>query len=662
MTPGRESNSSPAKHLALRFGPGEPAGFTSVGVAGFQDLNPAAVVRELVQNSLDAAREAGRKIACVRFEVVEHRIDLVPGIREFREAFGSACETQKRLGSGGLPSQARPVVRAIQQALERDRCQSLFVLDNGVGLNAERMNGLLGDGLSVKADSGAGAFGNGHYTVIPASDLRYILYGGLSRDETAICAGHAILASHEQDGRVCGKDGYLIKSFREGALFDRYEFARGEQVPRYLEQKLQWIAQNWGPGTVVAVPAFNRFRVSEEKKDLWGLVVRPAACSFFAAIHQGSLRLEVVERGRERILDDRTIASELQDAASEKRSRAFLSGSRAKGAYDTLVLGRTHKVKTAAGDLSIKLRELLDGGVSRVDLCRAGMWVSDDLPKLRRSQLSDLKPFHCVIDLNAGHHEIYKLVRAAEGPLHNHIEARKWLPKEQRDKLEGAFQQIAAAIRENIGAFSDDPVRVDDVLAFNTQGVELGGRQSARRGMFAEMRLYHPEAEPADEASEDGRAGGRSESHGGGGGRTARPTGRPVRLHALAVPTAPRSCRVELRPAESFAAAEVRFALDESIDETCDRIGGETYVLIHDVKLDGQAVDPSVLTKNGTAEAVGVGLEVWSAGQTRILEFGFRLPASVQVPDGTKVVLKTIVFRRAKRKRAVAALAGEEGE
>ncbi len=54
--------------------------------------------------------------------------------------------------------------------------------------------------------------------------------------------------------------------------------------------------------------------------------------------------------------------------------------------------------------------------------------------------------------------------------------------------------------------------------------------------------------------------------------------------------------------------AEVRFALDESIDEMYDRIGDETYVLIHDVKLDGQTVDPSVLMKNGTAEAVGVGL------------------------------------------------------
>ena len=49
-----------SKHLDLKFGPGNSAGFTPAGVAGFTNLRPAAVVRELIQNSLDAAREAQR--------------------------------------------------------------------------------------------------------------------------------------------------------------------------------------------------------------------------------------------------------------------------------------------------------------------------------------------------------------------------------------------------------------------------------------------------------------------------------------------------------------------------------------------------------------------------------------------------------------------------
>ena len=61
------------KHVAdLQFGPGDLSGFTSAGMAGFHDLNPTAVVRELLQNSLDAAREVNRDTANVRFEIVKH--------------------------------------------------------------------------------------------------------------------------------------------------------------------------------------------------------------------------------------------------------------------------------------------------------------------------------------------------------------------------------------------------------------------------------------------------------------------------------------------------------------------------------------------------------------------------------------------------------------
>ena len=55
--------------LDLKFGPGSPTGFTPAGIASFGDLRPAAVVRELIQNSLDAAVEAGEKTAIIRFRL-----------------------------------------------------------------------------------------------------------------------------------------------------------------------------------------------------------------------------------------------------------------------------------------------------------------------------------------------------------------------------------------------------------------------------------------------------------------------------------------------------------------------------------------------------------------------------------------------------------------
>lgn len=651
MRSSRKNRPSPNLDVALRFGPGEPAGFTSVGVAGFQNLNPAAVVRELIQNSLDAAREARRDIARVRFEVLEHSLNDIPGIREYRASFRRAVQAQMELQSGKLSAQADLVVQSIRRRLSARRCKTLFILDNGIGLDTSRMNGLLGDGLSIKDDSGAGAFGNGHYVVVPASDLRYILYGGRTHDGSAICAGHAILASHQSNREVCGKDGYFVRGFQPGKLFDRYIFARDQAVPAYLAERLQWIASRWSPGagTVVAVPCFNEFNIRDEDATLWDLIAKPAACNFFAAFANSELCVEVAERDSVEKLDAGSIAEVLESVAEQKRSRNFLSGSRAMSAFET-IRWDSHKkvVRTPIGDIPIWLREIRDGGISRIDLCRAGMWISDDIPKLRRQKFSDLKPFHCVLQLDAACGEVHDLVRKAEGPLHNHLEARKWLSAEERTSLDRALNQVADEIRETVGTLSSDRVFVDDVLQISDYGVGVGGRQASSRGQFAEMRAYHPERRHEEEIRLGGRRGGTDDPVNPNPlpGNRPRPMGRPIRFRAVAVPVDLRSCRVEIKPDEGFDSAEVRFGLDESLDASCDDSRGEAFAQLENVRVCSQGVDSSKLTKNEAGKPIGILLGKCSANVSWPIEFDFQLPDDMQLPADCRVVLKTMLFRQ----------------
>ena len=83
----------------LHFSPsGTREGFTAAGVQGFSELNPAVLVRELIQNSLDAVREDKRSKAVVHFEMEEITpLADVPAIDAYRRAVKKAEQDQRKI-------------------------------------------------------------------------------------------------------------------------------------------------------------------------------------------------------------------------------------------------------------------------------------------------------------------------------------------------------------------------------------------------------------------------------------------------------------------------------------------------------------------------------------------------------------------------------------
>ena len=121
----------------LRFGPGTSGGFTPAGVAAFDNLRPAAVVRELIQNALDAARNVAVSPAIIRFRLTRVSRDSVPGIKSYENAFAKAVETQETMTGGPLTGQAELTADTIRNALVQDEMDVLSILDNGVGLDEQ---------------------------------------------------------------------------------------------------------------------------------------------------------------------------------------------------------------------------------------------------------------------------------------------------------------------------------------------------------------------------------------------------------------------------------------------------------------------------------------------------------------------------------------------
>jgi hypothetical protein len=157
----RTRKSTNKTYPTLRFGPATSwSGFTPTGVSGFNDLQPGVVVRELLQNALDAAVDAGETTAIVRFGVRSVHTAEIPGYCEYCDAFTNAVDSQtRRSASSTLTDNAQQVVDTMRAALDRDTCPVLTAVDNGVGLDATTMDALLSDGTSAKQDAATGSYG-----------------------------------------------------------------------------------------------------------------------------------------------------------------------------------------------------------------------------------------------------------------------------------------------------------------------------------------------------------------------------------------------------------------------------------------------------------------------------------------------------------------------
>ena len=340
-----------------------------------------------------------------------------------KKTFKNAKDTQGKMNEGGLPNTAQRVVSAVEKQIKSDEITILSVIDNGIGLDENRMGGLIGEARTIKTGGSTGSFGYGHTTVVPTSDLRYILYGGFN-SSGAIASGHAVLASSQDKDGHKSNNGYYIIDVAKKDVKNFYVFPKNKQVPKLVQRKLDTAKKEWGEdsGTAVIISGFNYFR--EEPEELWNSIKRAVVSNFFVAIKQGKLRVEFVDHksgGKLQAIDDENLQSELEKIKDEKTSKGFLAGQKANVAYQTMCEGKEHVVDTGLGKIKIKVRELNDGGRSQIDLCRNGMHITSSIPSIRTTHFTDYQPFHCLILVDAQNDKIHDLVRRSEPPKHNEI-------------------------------------------------------------------------------------------------------------------------------------------------------------------------------------------------------------------------------------------------
>ena len=621
----RRKRRGPAKAAVpdLRFGYStDRAGFTPAGIAAFSDLRPAAVVRELIQNSLDAALiEAREPYAHVRFERSACTLDEIPGIESYRTAFRRAVEEQKPSGS------ARAVVERIERTLQAESHDLLWVTDNGVGLDGKRMSALLSDGVSAKGGNASGTFGNGHSVVVPASNLRYVMYGGLTGNGQSYGAGQAVLASHRDDGDVLSRSGrgVYLESFRPSSADVSFTLAHDDAIPPMVASAIEQIRAEHGHGAAVIIPAFNNF---EHEQSLRDAVFKAAAFNFFQAIHEGRLVVEVVDSEGSGVLDAVTLREVLapyRDELRSGRARAFLSGRKANEAYEALVDGESHEIGTAQGSVAVRLLRR-ESGRRSVGLCRNGMWITEELPMFQNA-FADRQPFQALILLNSDSEDaFFELIREAETPLHDKL-APKQLDPDRRTALRETLREIRDGIAKLVPMSTEDVYSPQDILAFQFDDVEgqgRGGRQPSywgRVGTTGRSTMVRRKV-GMREPGGPGQGGG----EGGRKRRDERIVVEPI-FRIASVPTREGRRTVHVECAEEFEDAELRMFVDENVDATCDRQtrAQAAAVLLSNVTVDGRPLTDKDLVRNSEG-AVGAKLGSLAANARIVVETDYALP------------------------------------
>ena len=623
------------KKANLIFEKGAIEGFAVL--AEQSSVHPTTVVRELVQNSLDAAREANQEKAIIRFELEKHKPSDLPAFDVYKSTFKKA---KKATDKGQVSAQS--VIDTIERTIKTPKMDILFVMDNGVGLNAERMNALLSQGISNKSASGGGSYGYGHTVVIPASDLHYIFYGGLCKGEK-IAAGHAVLASFEDEGVIKGKDGCFVVS-KEENIKNPFVYPKDNAIPDMIKGKLETIEQDWGSGSgsVVVITGFNHFL--DKEKHLWDRIEKAVACNFFVAVQEGKLEIEYKHGDEEYTLNKNTIGNALDKCKTEKRSKHFLNGHKAHKAYKTMCQGREHKITTPLGQIKIKLHEMDNEGDTQINLCRNGMHISNSVPRLERTDFTDYASFHCLILVDSSDDEddrFHNLIRKSEPPKHDAINLKRLESKEKK-KIEETLDEIKTYLKKHLTELDGDEFEIRDVLSLSSYGLNT-------------LEEVPPQIRTGGGKGSGG--GGNNGGTGGGSGGGARGTGdsgfkragRAVAFRATPVQTDKRSYAVQVALEENSHDNEIRFALDESLDLTCDGANTEDFVYLKNIKIDGMKPAKEHLVKNDDGKVLGINLGSGDTKQVN-LTFDFELPSEIGIDDNSRVSLQAEMVRRQKEK------------
>ena len=468
----------------LYFRVGETEGFTSKKLADKKNgyANP---IRELLQNSLDASKDAGNKKCEVNIYIESIKKSNIPHIEDYEGYLNQAVEFQKSVKS--FSHNSKQTVDFMQEALKQDELDILMLVDNGKGISPEILNGLIGD-RSVKSDeSSGGSFGVGHLSSYFLSSLRYVLYASKYEDSgqiKSLFSGAPILAGFEdKEGIPRSNIGRILEEVPDDL---KPKFSFPATCPDFIAQKMNDI----DTGSMVAILGLNTDWKSEANYAI--------VSNFFYAINEQKLSIKISHGDISISIDNRDV------------DRILLSSKEGKTASGDKILANQYIYQSwlTVKDENCKKYIELDNGDkvcihirnnietdSVIALIRNGMLIarhddmlSNSMNNLRKNE--DFEPFSIVINIDEQEcPKLLLLVKGAESPYHNKLERGRLIPK-QESELKVLFQEVS----EKIKVLLDKKDRKNFNLSLSL--LEIPNKAEAQGTNTSRPRSQTPKAKP----------------------------------------------------------------------------------------------------------------------------------------------------------------------
>ena len=459
----------------LYFRLGDMKGFTAIDLADKKEgyANP---IRELLQNSLDASREAGNEKCEINIYIEIIKKSQIPHIGEYEKVLKKAIKTAKNRRSYNTNSEQR--VKPILGALDEETLKVLMFSDNGAGMRQEQLEAILTGGVSIKEDErSGGSFGVGNLSSYSLSSLRYVLYATKHKDNTngtkCLFTGSPILAGHEDGEAQRGNRGRIVRNRPKNEMNPTFVYP--DKYPGFVERRMN----NLSTGTIVAV-----LGLSED----WGEEAEYAIVSnFFHALAHDALIINIHQESGQKTISydevDRLMASKKD--FKRARGESILSGKTAYQAWQTVKEKNTQKIIKLSNSDRVYVCVKNDSNTdSAIVLVRNGMVIarhdsmlSPDIDALRKDP--SLEPFTAVLDVDKKDApNLFRLVKDAESPYHNRLQA-KILGNEEEKSLKKLLKELSEEIKKHLKIIERDSFVLPLFTVPNKAKAQAGGDNKA---------------------------------------------------------------------------------------------------------------------------------------------------------------------------------------